>query len=1026
MKKTRSLFALLILGSMVLAGCGKDKNDSIPGGTDTPSQPSGSGDGGSGSGGSGDGGSGGGGDQGGGGQQGGGGEQGGGGQQGGGGEGGGGGEVPATSQFVNKKFLFHSVSYPSNATIEAALNQNYQGAHASFFQNGKFELVSVVNSFTMAYLGDFTVAQDDSYATLDVRKEYDGESQAYGYLESGTFVTSIRFNEGQQKYVIPMRQYIQELHGTINFDAYLTLSNELPEAADLPTDPNGDNFDPAHQVYKDVWDRLIVGRGLLHASTSNYKVTSGSTIFEVDGGTKFYEHYTTGSQGSGMFWERTSIEGSSYNYTNTIISNGAVYSSSPVEYGVDFFDSSVGLAPIPFNWMTYNSVGQYYYRSSYTYQNSFYGSVTVNEYRVYFSANYRVSKITYEDNAHQTFEFNFSDYGLIDLNLDDLTNGGSGGGGGQQQNDEPTDYYQYVQNKTMSYNRVSNTGDLSSEELQNAAAANANIAVGVFNDLSIEMQWPDHFYYDGENCSMSVLMYGSLQFSSFGTLSGRRVARGSVTITGLFINGADESGSPHEMTAMWDIENNQFVIKMDDPSNGDQYYLFLDTSNTAPTHIPQPEPPQSQLASFKLLGINDDWDVGISGEDATDPDEVALGDYLEQRRFTFTALANDEIKLYDGNTYLGYDTLEEGCKALATKVTEGLGYDNIKLNEGGNYTLYLKLKENTVYKIWLSKESGGEPHPVSWPTQYISDALAALGVANDVVPACDLDGVTGITCSPNSVADITDIFGITLSNGAGKYASYKTVLDDAGYSDPLDMDIFSSANQEISIFLSVSGSDLSIVVQKYVAMPSGFPCIVHSTDGGLNVSYDSMQYDDWNDEYSATITLVANEEFYIMIDDSTVKTFEDYIDNRSANGAIAMGTEMGEGSGMHTLLANEAGEYSIYVNSIGEVYIVHGDVENITYRFNCQNDWDITEYSAVFYVWVWDYYNDNEHWIELTPPQGSLGSYYFEVEIPYNMVGAKIVRMDPSFGGPDWSAEWDGSDDLELSGIPGEINFSFL
>ena len=79
------------------------------------------------------------------------------------------------------------------------------------------------------------------------------------------------------------------------------------------------------------------------------------------------------------------------------------------------------------------------------------------------------------------------------------------------------------------------------------------------------------------------------------------------------------------------------------------------------------------------------------------------------------------------------------------------------------------------------------------------------------------------------------------------------------------MDFFSSTNEEITIFLTVNGLNLSIGVQKYVAMPTGFPCIVRSADGGLNVSYDTMQYDDIKDEYSVTITLVANEEFYIML-----------------------------------------------------------------------------------------------------------------------------------------------------------------
>ena len=41
------------------------------------------------------------------------------------------------------------------------------------------------------------------------------------------------------------------------------------------------------------------------------------------------------------------------------------------------------------------------------------------------------------------------------------------------------------------------------------------------------------------------------------------------------------------------------------------------------------------------------------------------------------------------------------------------------------------------------------------------------------------------------------------------------------------------------------------------------------------------------------------------------------------------------------------------------------------------------------------------------------------------MVGAKIVRMDPSYDGPDWAAEWNSSDDLELSGTAETISFAF-
>ena len=717
MKKTRSLLALLLLGSMVLAGCGKDKNDSIPGGTDTPSQPSGSGDGGSGSGGSGDGGTGGeGGQQ----QPGGGGQQGGGGQ---GGEGGGGGqqghEVTGESQWANKKFVLHHIEAETEQ-IAQQIQAEYTSGYAALFDDGVVEFVSVQQSYTYAYLGTFRVADDDSYAIVTLRKQYDGESEGYYWLNGAGFTTNIRQNTQTGLYVMPMQ--MQDHGQTINFDVHMTLSQDYPQKANIPTDPNGDSYNPQYQVYKASYDNLIIDRGLLY-NYPNYTVTHTFTqnsglgpqevteTFKAEN-RKFSIQYSTNPTHE-QIYERTSDELNNNNahlYTSYRVEDSVLVSSvNNVELLVDNWDDDIGLIDIPFNSLRYDSETHAYYAAHYVCDANQPDTSAVSAIRFYFN-NYKLAKITFKDYTQTQFEYNFTNYNQTTIDIPD-GGGQGGGGGGQQQNDEPTDYYQYVQNKTLSYNRVSNTGELSSEELQNAAAANANIAVGVFNDLSIEMQWPDHFYYDGENCSMSVLMYGSLQFSSFGTLSGRRVARGSVTITGLFINGADESGSPHEMPAMWDIQNNQLVIKMDDPSNGDQYYLFLDVSNTAPTHIPQPEAPQSQLASFKLLGVNNDWTVGISGTDATNQSEIAHGDYVEQRKFDFTAQANEEIKVNSGDTWVGYDSLEPGCQALATRVNGGLEDNNIKLNEGGNYSLYLKLLNDSSLKIWLSKESGGVPQP---------------------------------------------------------------------------------------------------------------------------------------------------------------------------------------------------------------------------------------------------------------------------------------------------------------------------
>ena len=118
----------------------------------------------------------------------------------------------------------------------------------------------------------------------------------------------------------------------------------------------------------------------------------------------------------------------------------------------------------------------------------------------------------------------------------------------------------------------------------------------------------------------------------------------------------------------------------------------------------------SYLGAFRLLGVNGDWATGIEGVDDTKAEEVANHDYVEQRKFTFEAVANEEIKLNDGNVenWLGFDQLEAGCQALATKVTEeGDSYNNIKIKEAGTYTLYLKLLEDNSLSMWLAKEDAG-------------------------------------------------------------------------------------------------------------------------------------------------------------------------------------------------------------------------------------------------------------------------------------------------------------------------------
>ena len=372
MKKSRSLFALLLLGNLVLSGCGDKGKDTIPG--DNTQQ--GGGDQGGSSGGSSSGGSGGE-SQGGGGQQGGG-EQGGGGQQGGGEQGGGGQqgqEVTGESRWANKKFVLDHIEAESQQVAQA-VQQQYTSGYAALFDDGTVEFVSVQNLYTYAYLGTFRVAEDDSYAIVTLKKQYDGESEGYYWMNGAGFTTNIRQNAQTGLYVMPMQ--MQDHGQTFSFDVHMTLSQDYPQRANIPTDPNGDSYNPQYQIYKASYDNMIINRGLLY-NYPNFIVTN---VFQQNNGlgtenvteTFKAENYKFSIQYSStptqeLIYERTTDNPNNNNahiYTCYGVENGVLVNSTPgVEFYLDNWDEDVGLIDIPFNSLRYDSETHAYFAAEY-------------------------------------------------------------------------------------------------------------------------------------------------------------------------------------------------------------------------------------------------------------------------------------------------------------------------------------------------------------------------------------------------------------------------------------------------------------------------------------------------------------------------------------------------------------------------------------------------------------------------------------------------------------------------------------
>lgn len=608
MRKTTSILALLLLAGMVLTGCG-DNGGSDSGNMATPTDNSGngnnsgSGNNNSGSGdnnqgtgnnnqgsgdnnqGTGDNGQGSGGNN----NQGSGegsGEGGGNNNQGS-GEGGGNnnqgsGEVPGDSQWVNKKFLFHS-AHATDETVSAALTQEYQGAYLSMFDSGDFQMVATIESSLMVQLGTFTVAQDDSYAVLNTLSMYDGESESYMYVTSGTQITNIRYNANIGYYVLPMTQ--RKNNQTISFDCYLTVSTEYPQPVDIPTDPNGGSYDPRYQVYKSSYESIIINRGILY-NYSNVTITHTDhtygylerhETFEVDN-MMFRISYEE-NQTDALYYERNQQTELGYSFTYSCYSNGVQSGQSfTLEYPLYYWDVDAGIIPIPFNNLRYSPETHAYYASSYTWRddpNDASTAHTATAIKIYFE-NYKLTKVTFKDELQSQWEYNYTKYGQTEVDYP------TGGGGGQQGGNTSTnidDYKVLFQNKTLVYSRVSS---LDSQYVANANAAYANAKLSIFNDYSAELYFDKIFEYN-TNEDIVVVSYGTFNLTSYNENNGNPYVGGSISVTGELYNGTYYDDDPYTIYVRWYINNSELRVQAED------YFIWFTITDTAPQHIEHPE-----------------------------------------------------------------------------------------------------------------------------------------------------------------------------------------------------------------------------------------------------------------------------------------------------------------------------------------------------------------------------------------------------------------------------------------------------
>ena len=526
----------------------------------------------------------------GGGQQGGSGE---GGQQGGSGEGGqqgGSGEVPVDSVFANKKLVATSVDCSNNTVASYFTN-----AHASLFMSGDFELVSGLG----VLFGTYTVQDNDRYVAMTTSKGFDFEDAEY-YHTIPQSLQSLSIVREENGFRLDMRVPIEN-SAIVDATIHMRDSGTSPMREELPNDPNGDSFSTQYQVEQSSWDYFFKDNGLLLGGTHCTIAYSSDDSYDAPGtfkidGLKMHDDWTLMSQ----YYERTGTTPDSlgcyaFNVYSQDNDNWRMASGS---YELAHFNQWTGIVPVPFARLSYNGTGHYYYVSSFTYR--VYGESQdreIQNFRAYFE-NGKLKQIQYKF-QYTTYTFVYSAHNATTVTLPEVGGGGSGGG---EDTTDFSSYYAALANKTLVYNRVTNnSGYLTSEELALAAEASEGTILSIFSENAAELYFAKEFDYDQVDDVVSTY-YGTLRFTEYVANSGNPYIKGRIEMSTVVDDGVAYTDGLSNMMVRWYINDSQMRLQMGD------YFIYLDLTNTTPTHIPMPSGGEGGGSIPTLYKISDDFD----------------------------------------------------------------------------------------------------------------------------------------------------------------------------------------------------------------------------------------------------------------------------------------------------------------------------------------------------------------------------------------------------------------------------------
>ena len=485
------------------------------------------------------------------------------------------------SNFSGKKLNVTNINVQTqnNAYREEA-EAMFDGATASLFSDATFELV---NAGSILF-GNFTVPNDGNVAQLSTFKCYDSEDREYFY-DFPSVYDSLTLSYVAGAYILHIPTPVGNGATVVDVGLTMTASAESPMRADVPTDPNGDSFDARYQVTQERWNDIFTNKALLDNGnfTVNYSSTAQLSVpgtFKVDGN-KYSDAWSNGE----VYYEKTGNTLDSlgcYTYSYIYSSNGS-WTSLPASYGYVFFDQWLGTFPAPFlNRANYASSFHYYYINEFRFTPEGESQQRViTNFRVYFS-NGNPTKIEFQEMG-ASYTFLFSAYGETTVTLPSE----GGGQGGSQGSGDPSDldqYYTALENKVLAFNRVTNGGGLTSDEMTLASAAYQNAQVRVFDDNTVEIYFDKLFDYN-ENYDVVTMWYGALSFNTYMANNGNPCVKGNVVLSAIVEDGYVDDEPDESIYVRWYINDSQLRLQMD----GGDYFIYFDVTNGTPTHTPIPQ-----------------------------------------------------------------------------------------------------------------------------------------------------------------------------------------------------------------------------------------------------------------------------------------------------------------------------------------------------------------------------------------------------------------------------------------------------